>query len=93
MENRAAAGGPRPAGRPTGRAPCAPSLFPGEVERDPGGLRGALGSPDAAIGLPARLAALLVSNVAGVVAAIVLYELARTDGREKAAFRAALPAM
>ena len=43
----------------------------------------------AAIGLPARLAALLVSNVAGVVAAIVLYELARTDGREKAAFRAA----
>jgi 4-amino-4-deoxy-L-arabinose transferase-like glycosyltransferase len=43
----------------------------------------------AAIGLPARIAALLISNVAGVVAAIVLYELARTDDREKAAFRAA----
>jgi hypothetical protein len=43
----------------------------------------------AAIGLPARLAALLISNVAGVIAAIILYELARTDDREKAAFRAA----
>ncbi|HLB77643.1 MAG TPA: mannosyltransferase family protein, partial [Candidatus Dormibacteraeota bacterium] len=43
----------------------------------------------AAIGLPARIAALMVSNVAGVVAAIVLYELARTDDRERAAFRAA----
>jgi Gpi18-like mannosyltransferase len=43
----------------------------------------------AALGLPARIAALLVSNVAGVVAAIVLYELARTDDGEHAAFRAA----
>ncbi|TMC30115.1 MAG: hypothetical protein E6J32_05600 [Chloroflexi bacterium] len=43
----------------------------------------------AAVGLPARLAALLISNVAGVVAAIALYELARTDEPEKAAFRAA----
>ena len=43
----------------------------------------------AALGLPARIAALLVSNVAGVVAAIVLYELARTDDREDAAFRVA----
>ena len=43
----------------------------------------------AAVGLPARLAALLISNVAGVVAAVALYELARTDEREKAAFRAA----
>jgi 4-amino-4-deoxy-L-arabinose transferase-like glycosyltransferase len=44
----------------------------------------------AALGLPARIAALLISNVAGVVAAIVLYELARTDDRERAAFRAAV---
>jgi len=43
----------------------------------------------AAIGLPARTAALLISNLAGVVAAIVLYEVARTDDREKTAFRAA----
>jgi len=49
----------------------------------------ALISAVAAIGLPARIAALLISNVAGVVAAIVLYELARTDDRENAAFRAA----
>ena len=42
-----------------------------------------------AIGLPARTAALLVSNVAGVVAAILLYEIARVDGGEKAAWRAA----
>ena len=43
----------------------------------------------AAIGLPARIAALLISNVAGVAAAILLYELARTGDREKSAFRAA----
>ena len=43
----------------------------------------------AAAGLPARTAALLISNVAGVVAAILLYEIARHDGRERAAFRAA----
>lgn len=43
----------------------------------------------AAIGLPARTAALLISNVAGVVATILLYEIARHDGRERAAFRAA----
>lgn len=49
----------------------------------------ALISAVAAIGLPARIAALLISNVAGVVAAIVLYELARTGDQEKSAFRAA----
>jgi mannosyltransferase PIG-V len=43
----------------------------------------------AAIGLPARTAALLISNVAGVVAAILLYEVARADGPRKAAWRAA----
>src|SRR3989442_4986327 len=43
----------------------------------------------AAIGLPARAAALLISNIAGVVAAILLYEIARHDGHERAAFRAA----
>ena len=49
----------------------------------------ALISAIAATGLPARTAALLISNVAGVVAAILLYELARQDLREAAAFRAA----
>ena len=49
----------------------------------------ALISAVAATGLPARSAALLISNVAGVVAAVVLYELARQDLREHAAFRAA----
>ncbi len=49
----------------------------------------ALISAIAATGLPARTAALLISNVAGVVAAIVLYEIARQDLRENAAFRAA----
>ncbi|HEX9096172.1 MAG TPA: mannosyltransferase family protein [Candidatus Dormibacteraeota bacterium] len=43
----------------------------------------------AATGLPARTAALLISNVAGVVAAILLYEIARQELRENAAFRAA----
>jgi hypothetical protein len=43
----------------------------------------------ATTGLPARTAALLISNVAGVVAAILLYEVARHDQRENAAFRAA----
>jgi len=49
----------------------------------------ALISAIAATGLPARTAALLISNVAGVIAAILLYELARQDLRENAAFRAA----
>jgi hypothetical protein len=49
----------------------------------------ALISAIAATGLPARSAALLISNVAGVVAAILLFELARQDLRENAAFRAA----
>lgn len=49
----------------------------------------ALISAVAATGLPARTAALLISNVAGVVAAILLYEVARQDLRENAAFRAA----
>jgi len=49
----------------------------------------ALISAIAATGLPARTAALLISNVAGVVAAILLFELARQDLRENAAFRAA----
>ena len=40
-------------------------------------------------GLPARTAALLISNIAGVVAAILLYEIARDDARERAAFRSA----
>jgi hypothetical protein len=61
----------------------------------------ALISAIAATGLPARTAALLISNVAGMVAAILLYEIAaapgveraaafpRQDLRENAAFRAA----
>lgn len=49
----------------------------------------ALISAIAATGLPARTAALLISNVAGVVAAILLYEIARHELRENAAFRAA----
>jgi hypothetical protein len=43
----------------------------------------------AAIGLPARLAALLISNVAGVVAAILLYEVAMADRKPAEAWRAA----
>jgi hypothetical protein len=43
----------------------------------------------ASLGLPARLAALLISNVTGVIAAILLYEVARVDRDEKTAFRAA----
>jgi mannosyltransferase PIG-V len=42
-----------------------------------------------AVGLPVRTAALLISNVAGVVAAILLYEVARRDTNEAAGFRAA----
>jgi hypothetical protein len=49
----------------------------------------ALISAIATTGLPARTAALLISNVSGVVAAILLYEVARQDLRENAAFRAA----
>ena len=49
----------------------------------------ALISAVATTGLPARTAALLISNLAGIVAAILLYEVARLDLREKAAFRAA----
>ena len=49
----------------------------------------ALISAVSALGLPARTAALLISNVAGVLAAILLYEIARVDGRERAAWRAA----
>jgi len=49
----------------------------------------ALISAVAAVGLPARTAALLISNVAGVVAAILLYEVARVDAPPKAAWRAA----
>jgi len=49
----------------------------------------ALISAVAAVGLPARTAALLISNVAGVVAAILLYEVARVDLPPKAAWRAA----
>jgi hypothetical protein len=49
----------------------------------------ALISAVASIGLPARTAALVISNVAGVVAAILLYEVARTERPEKAAFRSA----
>jgi hypothetical protein len=49
----------------------------------------ALISAVAATGLPARTAALLISNLAGIVAAILLYEVARVDLPEKAAFRAA----
>ena len=43
----------------------------------------------AATGLPARLAALLISNVAGAFAAILLYEVAVADRDEATAFRAA----
>ena len=43
----------------------------------------------AAVGLPVRIAALLISNVAGVVAAILLYEIGRTDRGHDAAWRAA----
>ena len=49
----------------------------------------ALISAVSAVGLPARTSALLISNVAGVVAAILLYEVARVDGHERAAWRAA----
>ncbi len=49
----------------------------------------ALISAVASVGLPARTAALLISNVSGVVAAILLYEVARVDGDRKAAWRAA----
>lgn len=49
----------------------------------------ALISAVAAIGLPVRTAALLISNLAGVVAAVLLYEIARTDRQENAAFRSA----
>jgi hypothetical protein len=49
----------------------------------------ALISAVASVGLPARTAALLISNVAGVVAAILLYEVALVDGDRKAAWRAA----
>ena len=49
----------------------------------------ALVSAIASVGLPLRLTALLISNVAGVVAAILLYELARVDQPSKTAFRAA----
>jgi hypothetical protein len=45
----------------------------------------ALISAVAATGLPARTAALLISNVAGVVAAILLYEIAAAPGVERAA--------
>ena len=49
----------------------------------------ALISAVGSIGLPIRLAALLISNVAGVVAAILLYEIGRLDGGPEAGFRAA----
>lgn len=49
----------------------------------------ALVSAIASVGLPLRLAALLISNLAGLLAAILLYELARLDQPSKAAFRAA----
>jgi Mannosyltransferase (PIG-V) len=42
-----------------------------------------------ATGLAARTAALLISNVAGVVAAVLLYEIGRHDGRRREGFRAA----
>ena len=45
----------------------------------------ALISAVAATGLPARSAALLISNIAGVVAAILLYEIAAAPGVERAA--------
>jgi Mannosyltransferase (PIG-V) len=43
----------------------------------------------AAIGLPVRLAALLVSNVAGMAATILLFEVVRHEGNERVAWRAA----
>ena len=49
----------------------------------------ALISAVAATGLPARSAALLISNIAGVVAAILLYEIAAAPGVERAAALAA----
>ena len=49
----------------------------------------ALISAVAAIGLPLRLAALLISNLAGIAAAILLYEVARLDRPGNSAFRAA----
>jgi hypothetical protein len=49
----------------------------------------ALISAVASVGLPVRTAALLISNIAGVVAAILLYEVALVDGDRKAAWRAA----
>jgi hypothetical protein len=49
----------------------------------------ALISAVASVGLPARTAALLISNIAGVVAAILLYEVALNDADRKAAWRAA----
>jgi hypothetical protein len=49
----------------------------------------ALISVVATVGLPARTAALLISNVAGVLAAILLYEVARADASPRAAWRAA----
>ncbi len=49
----------------------------------------ALVSAIAATGLPARTAALTISNLAGVVAAILLYEIAAAPGVERAAALAA----
>ncbi len=49
----------------------------------------ALISAVASVGLPARTAALLISNIAGIVAAILLYEVARVDADRKVAWRAA----
>jgi len=49
----------------------------------------ALISAVAATGLPARTAALLISNLAGIVAAILLYEIAAAPGVERAAALAA----
>ena len=49
----------------------------------------ALISAVAVVGLPARTAALLISNLAGLIAAILLYEVARVDASEKAAWRTA----
>ena len=43
----------------------------------------------AATGLPARLAALLVSNVASLVATVLLYEVALTYGEGRSAWRSA----
>jgi mannosyltransferase PIG-V len=43
----------------------------------------------AAIGLPVRTAALLISNLAGLLAAVLLYEVVRRDANEAAAFRSA----